>query len=207
MIRHGVIALTLAVSCGSQTALELSVATSDAETGWWVVIVATVPPTADLTERKHTIWRFPSDLLFESGSSAIDPAAPTVLREFAAGIREDGVEFVIVGHTDNTGTVEYNERLALDRAAAVRIVLVNELGVPAELISVDGRGQHCPIASNETPTGRAKNRRVEIFERGDEPPCNDFGSPARGSPEPRSFELVESFGNVDRTTTSLKHRS
>ncbi|MEM6277793.1 MAG: OmpA family protein, partial [Pseudomonadota bacterium] len=69
---------------------------------------------------------------------------------------------LIVGHTDATGSSETNLSLGLDRAAAVQSVLLANAPAFEGLVDVETRGEKEPIASNETPSGRAKNRRVEI---------------------------------------------
>ncbi|MPN55596.1 Peptidoglycan-binding protein ArfA [bioreactor metagenome] len=68
----------------------------------------------------------------------------------------------IIGHTDNVGSDAANNLLAVNRADATRDYLVSR-GVASKRISIDGRGEHEPIADNATADGRAKNRRVEIF--------------------------------------------
>lgn len=67
----------------------------------------------------------------------------------------------LAGHTDNTGDPEANKKLSVDRAAAVKDLLVAG-GIDASRIDTAGWGQEKPIASNETEEGRAKNRRTEL---------------------------------------------
>ena len=67
----------------------------------------------------------------------------------------------IVGYTDNTGTVAYNNQLSWKRAQAVATYLQNR-GVAANRLSVTGMGPNNPIASNATAAGREQNRRGEI---------------------------------------------
>jgi K(+)-stimulated pyrophosphate-energized sodium pump len=67
----------------------------------------------------------------------------------------------LVGHTDSTGTPEGNQVLSVDRAKAVKGMLVNE-GVAAGRIATAGMGQDQPMASNDTEEGRALNRRLEL---------------------------------------------
>jgi len=69
---------------------------------------------------------------------------------------------ILKGYTDNTGTPAYNLRLSLNRAKAVMKALI-ERGVDASRISAKGLGEDNPIASNDTPEGRAQNRRVEAI--------------------------------------------
>jgi OOP family OmpA-OmpF porin len=72
------------------------------------------------------------------------------------------VEVVLaVGHTDAVGSNEYNQKLSLRRAAAVKEFLLSK-SLPADKIYVQGKGESQPVASNKTKDGRAKNRRVDV---------------------------------------------
>jgi outer membrane protein OmpA-like peptidoglycan-associated protein len=71
---------------------------------------------------------------------------------------------LIEGHTDNDGTLAYNKTLSQARAEAVARALIAR-GVPAERLTTKGMAYLRPIASNDTPQGRAMNRRVEILVR------------------------------------------
>jgi len=70
-------------------------------------------------------------------------------------------KITITGHTDNTGSADYNMKLSLRRAEAVRDHLVG-LGIDPNKLEVKGEGMSNPIADNSTEQGRAKNRRVEV---------------------------------------------
>jgi OmpA-OmpF porin, OOP family len=65
------------------------------------------------------------------------------------------------GHTDSIGATDYNERLAARRAEVVKAYLVGK-GLDAQMISTTAKAEAAPVASNDTPAGRAKNRRTEI---------------------------------------------
>lgn len=67
----------------------------------------------------------------------------------------------VVGHTDNAGTSSYNQMLSESRARAVANILIGA-GTPSSRVSVVGRGEQSPVASNATDAGRQANRRVEI---------------------------------------------
>jgi OOP family OmpA-OmpF porin len=69
---------------------------------------------------------------------------------------------VVIGHADDRGTEEYNQRLSLRRADNVRNALIGKYKVAADRISTVGFGETLPIAENTTAEGRALNRRVEI---------------------------------------------
>ena len=72
------------------------------------------------------------------------------------------MRLTIVGHTDSTGSDAINDPLSRERAMAVRDYLSSR-GVAASRVTVAGRGSREPVASNDTDSGRAANRRVEIF--------------------------------------------
>lgn len=78
-----------------------------------------------------------------------------VLNEFDASILD------VIGYTDSTGKSEYNQILSEKRADSVARYLANQ-GINASRIGSRGMGERYPIASNETPSGRAQNRRVEL---------------------------------------------
>ena len=69
----------------------------------------------------------------------------------------------IDGYTDNIGSEEYNLKLSLKRAQAVKDLLVNKYGIDPKRIIVKGFGEKYPLLPNTTPTNRALNRRVEII--------------------------------------------
>ena len=105
----------------------------------------------------------PSDISFDSGRSDIKANFRPVLDKFAATLGEHPTTTInIVGHTDNTGSDAVNNPLSVDRASHTRDYLTSR-GAAASRFTVEGRGEHEPIASNDDSAGRARNRRVEIF--------------------------------------------
>ncbi len=107
----------------------------------------------------------PSDLSFDTGSATIKPQLRTVLDPFAASLKDDPkAQLSIIGHTDSTGSEAVNNPLSVERAQSVRDYLAAR-GVSPTRIQTMGRGEREPVAENSTETGRAKNRRVEIFLR------------------------------------------
>jgi len=72
----------------------------------------------------------------------------------------------VEGHTDSTGSDDFNQQLSEKRAAAVRDFLVQE-GISMNSISARGFGKTVPVASNDTASGRQLNRRVEMVVAGD----------------------------------------
>lgn len=105
----------------------------------------------------------PSDISFDTGRYDIKPNMRPVLDRLATSLNQHPVTTVtIIGHTDSTGSDAINDPLSINRAAATRDYLAMR-GVSAQRIAIDGRGSRQPIADNVTASGRAMNRRVEIF--------------------------------------------
>ncbi|MCP5246128.1 MAG: OmpA family protein [Burkholderiales bacterium] len=106
----------------------------------------------------------PSDITFDTGRAQIKPAMYPILDSFATTLMNNpSTQVTIVGHTDSSGSDTINNPLSINRAASTRDYLVQRGGVPYHRVQIDGRGSYEPIASNDTPAGRAMNRRVEIF--------------------------------------------
>ena len=84
------------------------------------------------------------------------------LRQLVAAMQADpAMRVTVTGHTDNVGSADVNMRLGQQRADAVRQRLI-ALGIPADRIATASRGMEQPIAPNDTPEGRARNRRAQI---------------------------------------------
>lgn len=115
------------------------------------------------TEDNRLKLNIPSDISFDSGKSDIKLGFKPILDNFATSlINNANTSITIVGHTDNTGSDTINNPLSVNRAASTRDYLIGR-GISINRIHIDGRGSHEPITSNDTPEGRAENRRVEIF--------------------------------------------
>lgn len=104
-----------------------------------------------------------NDTLFDLGSSTFKADAEASIQRFTQNLLAKGSlkTISVVGHTDNTGSDVLNQKLSLARAIAVRDALV-ESGISDTVILVSGVGAYQPVASNDTPEGRALNRRVEV---------------------------------------------
>ena len=103
------------------------------------------------------------DVLFATGKSDLTGAARPNLDKLAAFLGEYPDRTVLIeGHTDSVGSAESNYLLSQRRAESVRSYLVNR-GVQANRLTTAGLGQGSPVASNDTPTGRQQNRRVEVI--------------------------------------------
>ena len=114
---------------------------------------------------EYLIVNMPQDLLFATDSAAVRGDLRSDLSAVASSLlRYPNSTIQVIGHTDETGTVAYNQDLSQRRAVAVASIL-RESGVPGGRIAAFGRGEDQPVASNSTPAGRAQNRRVEIIIR------------------------------------------
>jgi outer membrane protein OmpA-like peptidoglycan-associated protein len=105
----------------------------------------------------------PSDISFDTNRADIKPNFRPILDRFATTLNENPATYVtIIGHTDSTGGDGVNQPLSLDRAAHARDYLAAR-GIAPNRITVEGRAAREPVASNDDPAGRARNRRVEIY--------------------------------------------
>ena len=103
-----------------------------------------------------------SDILFDVGKSTLKAGSQASIQRIATVLRQYPQHQILVeGHTDATGSDDYNLGLSRDRAHSVREALVAG-GVESPKISAEGYGESRPVASNDTPAGRQQNRRVEI---------------------------------------------
>jgi len=106
------------------------------------------------------------DLLFPLGGVELRGASRDLLRKIAIFLKDSPYIINVLGHTDNTpmrnGRALTNWELSTNRAAAVVRYLIDETGLPARQFSVTGFAEFRPVAANDSPENRAKNRRVEI---------------------------------------------
>ena len=104
----------------------------------------------------------PGDISFMSGSAEINPSNYQALSIVANEVRTNNMTMMITGHTDNTGSVALNDSLSKARANAVASYMYAQ-AIPFGAVKTEGLAFYQPVASNSTPDGRAKNRRVEII--------------------------------------------
>jgi hypothetical protein len=100
---------------------------------------------------------------FDTGKSDFNPDIADFMNQLGEFLKENqGLIVEVSGHTDNTGTREINQKLSLSRAQRIKQYLVRKLKIDEDSIIVKGYSSRFPIADNNTPKGRAKNRRIEI---------------------------------------------
>lgn len=123
-----------------------------------VVVQATLDPRAPAGPARVIVeeqFTFPVD------STTYDPKFDRLLAVGAVALQKiPESTLVIVGHTDSSGSADYNQQLSLRRAQIIVDYMVSK-GIPADRIKAIGRGEAEPIADNGTPEGRARNRRIE----------------------------------------------
>jgi outer membrane protein OmpA-like peptidoglycan-associated protein len=103
------------------------------------------------------------DVLFDTGKATLKPGADSTMDRLSSFLEKSPDRSVTIeGHTDSTGSDDFNQTLSENRANAVKASLVGK-GVPAQRIVAVGKGEGVPVASNDNPGGRQQNRRVEII--------------------------------------------
>ena len=108
-----------------------------------------------------------SNLLFPVGKAQLLPPAREKLAKVAGILLAyPGLAIKVEGHADATGKPEFNQKLSEMRGATVRNYLIRQ-GIPPQSISAEGLGHTRPLTSNDTPSGRQMNRRVELIVAGD----------------------------------------
>jgi len=105
-------------------------------------------------------------VLFDSGQAVVKSSAANAMGAVASILRATGSQAVVEGHTDSLpiSTERYasNWELSASRATSVLVRLISEYNVPPDSVYAAGYAEFRPIASNATPEGRARNRRVDI---------------------------------------------
>lgn len=121
------------------------------------------PPVIKKIVQGPKTLRLDSMSLFDSGQSVLKTGSTRMLVNSLVGVKaKPGWLIVVAGHTDNTGTPQLNQTLSQKRAEAVRDWMRDTGDVPESCFAVQGYGASRPAATNDTPEGRALNRRVEI---------------------------------------------
>ncbi|MCX6377586.1 MAG: OmpA family protein [Armatimonadetes bacterium] len=103
---------------------------------------------------------------FDADKAEIKPEAEAAIAEIAKLLKQDpSLKLFVVGHTANVGDVAVGLKLSQARAEAVARYLTDKYGIQAARLSSFGAGPYCPVSTNLTEEGRARNRRVELVQR------------------------------------------
>jgi outer membrane protein OmpA-like peptidoglycan-associated protein len=121
---------------------------------------------AEIAETKRTekgiVTKLKGDILFPSGSPTVKgPAQDSIVKITNIVKKYPENRITIIGHTDSSGSGSVNQTLSEQRANAVRALMIQK-GMPAKHVQAVGVGESQPAVSNDTPQGRAQNRRVEL---------------------------------------------
>src|SRR6266851_682379 len=98
---------------------------------------------------------FAADVLFDFDKSAVKPEGRSKLDDLASKVKNINLEVVIaIGHADSIGSDEYNQKLSVRRAEAVKAYLISK-GIEPNRVYTEGKGEKQPVADNKTREGRA----------------------------------------------------
>ncbi len=125
---------------------------------------ARVDSIRDANNLKAVLVTFDSGILFKTNQSSLNEASKKALSDFAKILTENqDMDVAIMGHTDNTGTLEVNQRISMERAKSVAEFLKAQKVTDTQIKEIAGKDFSMPVADNSSAEGRALNRRVEIY--------------------------------------------
>lgn len=114
----------------------------------------------ELQENGHVIL---GGIYFDKGKEDLEMESDSCIKVIAKMLTDyPKIKVYIVGHTDNDGHMVNQMRLSQQRAAAVMTALTDQYNIDMDRLFAGGVGPMCPIATNETEEGRAKNNRIEL---------------------------------------------
>lgn len=125
---------------------------------------ARVDSLRDANNLKALKVTFDSGILFKTGKSTLNTASKDALSKFAKILVENPtMDIAIMGHTDNVGSLETNQKISQDRAQAVADFLKTQNVLATQFKEIVGKNYSEPVADNATAAGRTQNRRVEVY--------------------------------------------
>jgi OmpA-OmpF porin, OOP family len=144
------------------TGLELDPEGTENSIGYRMARIA--ESTADFSQIIASSGRYVTHgIFFDTDSDRLKQESAPVIKLIAQGLgKNPNLKLQIEGHTDSTGDAAHNLDLSKRRAEAVKSVLVSQFGISADRLTTVGVGASKPLESNDTPSGRAQNRRVEF---------------------------------------------
>lgn len=125
---------------------------------------ARVDSIRDANNLKAIRVTFDSGILFRTGKSDLNSNSKTALIKFSKILVDNPtMDIAVMGHTDNTGSLEINQRLSQERAQSVADYLKQQNVPSSQLKEIAGKDYSMPVADNSTKLGREQNRRVEVY--------------------------------------------
>jgi outer membrane protein OmpA-like peptidoglycan-associated protein len=139
--------------------MEITVAGNKVDTSY----VTLNAKAGKLRQEPYAFEKITLQFQFAFNSVDLDDETETFLNDLGKSLSEDkNLKVKIVGHTDNIGSVKFNEKLSLKRAESVKEFLLKNR-VDLSRIITEGKGMSEPVVENDTEENRSKNRRVEIL--------------------------------------------
>lgn len=146
-------------------------------------------------------------VLFATGSSTLLPSHRKTLQEVAVVLlQHPEISLHITGHADNRGNEPYNQKLSEDRAIQARQILIHA-GVPADRITVSGKGTTQPVADNQTRHGQLENRRIELNFFTTQPEATAPPATKTEGETPQSTETPHPIRKVKQWRQGFRHAS
>lgn len=138
---------------------------------------ARVDSIRDANNLKALKVTFDSGILFDTNKSTLSDNAKAALTKFSKILVDNPtMDIAIMGHTDNVGSLEVNQKLSQDRAQAVATFLKFKNVSTTQFKEIVGKNFSEPIADNKTKVGQAANRRVEVYMYASEKMIKDAGA-------------------------------
>ena len=141
---------------------------------------ARVDSIRDANNLKALKVTFDSGILFATGKSTLNPSSKAALTKFSKIlVANPTMDITILGHTDNVGSLDTNQKLSQGRAQAVAEFLKSQNVGEAQIKDIIGKNFSQPVADNATAAGKAANRRVEVYMYASAAMINDAAAQAK----------------------------
>jgi len=141
---------------------------------------ARVDSIRDANNLKALKVTFDSGILFATGKSTLNPSSKAALTKFSKIlVANPTMDITILGHTDNVGSLDTNQKLSQGRAQAVADFLKSQSVGEAQIKDIIGKNFSQPVADNATAAGKAANRRVEVYMYASAAMINDAAAQAK----------------------------
>lgn len=162
--RHQIEGVPLSLSMALYQGGNLRLPIQQAIGNWTAPVISPPPvPIKPVPQPTPQTYRLSSLALFDIGKSQLKPDSAKLLTNVLVSLKvSSGWLIEISGHTDTTGNSLFNQKLSVKRAEALRDWILANSDLSPNAFSIQGLGSSQPIATNDTPLGRARNRRVEI---------------------------------------------